>query len=147
MKNVIDLHKEAMEFAAEAMLLDLQGDTQRAYDVNRQAFLKEKQAADLMSNSYEIEPTRSVLYRSAATLALKCGETTEAKSLIALALAGNPPTEIVQELQDLLGQVDQVQSLKDQPEQVHTPNDPLNQADHIPRREPFSFQLQAKRGL
>ncbi len=125
MKNVIDLHKEAMEFAAQAMLMDLQGDTKRAYDVNRQAFLKEKQAADLMSNSYEIEPTRSVLYRSAATLALKCGETTEAKSLIDLALAGNPPKEIVQELQDLLGQVDQVQSLKDQPEQVRIPKDIL----------------------
>jgi len=105
MQDIIQLHKEAMEFAGEAMLLDLQGDFERASYINRQAFLKEQQAAELMSNSYEIEPTRSVLCRSAATLAFKCGEIRESERLISLALSGNPPEEIAEELRDLLEQV------------------------------------------
>jgi hypothetical protein len=47
------------------------------------------------------EPTRSVLHRSAAALAVECGEAREAERLIAVALAGNPPEEIAEELRDL----------------------------------------------
>ena len=48
---------------------------------------------------------RSVLHRSAASLALECGALREAERLIAAALSGDPPDEIAEELRDLLEQV------------------------------------------
>jgi hypothetical protein len=41
----------------------------------------------------------------AASLALECGALREAERLIAVALSGNPPEEIAEELRDLLEQV------------------------------------------
>jgi hypothetical protein len=49
-----------------------------------------------------LEPTHSVLHRSAAVLALECSELREAERLIGRALAGNPPVDIANELRDLL---------------------------------------------
>ncbi len=51
------------------------------------------------------EPTRSVLHRSAATLAIKCGELQMAEKLIAVAIAGTPPLDIAEELKDLFIQI------------------------------------------
>jgi len=49
-----------------------------------------------------LEPTRSVLHRSAAALAWQCGEYREAERLITTALSGAPPEVIADELRDLL---------------------------------------------
>jgi hypothetical protein len=65
----------------------------------------EKRAALLSSKYEDYEPTRSVLLRSAASLAIDCGEFREAERLIAAALSGSPPEEIADELRDLLEQV------------------------------------------
>lgn len=53
----------------------------------------------------ELEPTRSVLHRSAATMAMELGETTAAEKLLHRALAGSPPAGIDEDLRDLLEQV------------------------------------------
>jgi hypothetical protein len=45
------------------------------------------------------------LCRSAATLAIDCGEIHSGEHLIAIALSGNPPTEIAEELKDLFVQI------------------------------------------
>ena len=42
---------------------------------------------------------------SAASLALECGDYREAERLIAVALSGEPPDEIAEELRDLLDEV------------------------------------------
>jgi hypothetical protein len=55
-----------------------------------------------VADQFNLEPTRSVLHRSAAALALECSELREAERLIGRALAGNPPEEIANELRDLL---------------------------------------------
>ncbi|WP_353933298.1 hypothetical protein WJM97_23420 (plasmid) [Okeanomitos corallinicola TIOX110] len=73
--------------------------------LSRQAFEKERLAAELITNDLTAEPTRSILYRSAATLAIDCGEIHSAERLIAVALSGNPPTEIAEELKDLFVQI------------------------------------------
>lgn len=105
MQEVIELHNEAMDLASQAMFLNMQGEVSRAIYFTREAFHKEKQAALLIANDYDMEPTRSVLYRSAATLALECMEVREAERLISSALSGDPPDEIANELRDLLEQV------------------------------------------
>jgi hypothetical protein len=49
----------------------------------------------------DYEPTRSVLFRSAATLALRCGELREAEKLASIGLSGHPPDEIADELREV----------------------------------------------
>lgn len=105
MSSVTELHDQAMEAADEAFFARRQGDTVRAIHFSRQALALEAAAADLVRHDLSAEPTRSVLYRSAASLALECGELREAEQFIATALAGNPPDEIADELRDLLEQV------------------------------------------
>ena len=51
------------------------------------------------------EPSRSVLLRSAASLAFECHELREAERLASQALGGEPPSEIAQELRELLRRV------------------------------------------
>jgi hypothetical protein len=70
-----------------------------------------EQAAALIANQLDAEPTRSVLHRSAANLAVNCGELTAAERLIATALSGNPPSEIAEELKDLFIQINLVEHL------------------------------------
>ncbi len=53
----------------------------------------------------EAEPTRSVLFRSAAQLAFNYGEIREAEQLLSAALAGNPPGDILLELRTLYRKV------------------------------------------
>ena len=50
----------------------LSPDPQQAGKLFRSAFEEERKAAELLEGAYDYEPTRSVLYRSAATLARDC---------------------------------------------------------------------------
>lgn len=125
MSTVDKLHREAMEFLDSADLLRrrgtealppealrrLQKDAGDA-DVGslllwlmREALRLEKQAAGCLSATVDAEPTRSVLLRSAASIAHECGDFREAERLIAQGLAGDPPDEIAEELRDLYEQV------------------------------------------
>jgi hypothetical protein len=66
------------------------------------AFQAEREAAELLFGALDEEPSRSVLYRSAAVLALECREGREAERLAASGLAGNPPDDIAAELREVL---------------------------------------------
>jgi hypothetical protein len=105
MNQVKDLHREAMRLVDEAESARRSGNLQDARQHLRQALDRERQAADLVAADFSQEPTRSVLHRSAASLALECGALREAERLIAAALSGDPPDEIAEELRDLLEQV------------------------------------------
>ncbi|MCG6137367.1 MAG: hypothetical protein MET45_22495 [Nostoc sp. LLA-1] len=94
-----------MDLAEMAQIAKLRGDFVSASQFSRQAFEKERLAADLITSNLDAEPTRSVLCRSAATLAIDCGEVQAAERLIAIALCGNPPQEIAEELKDLFVQI------------------------------------------
>ena len=99
------LHREAMELAEEAAFEEAAGRVSRAKELYAAAFERERQAAERLDASLEMEPTRSVLFRSAASLALDCGDSRAAEKLIVRGLAGDPPPEIATELRDLLEQV------------------------------------------
>ncbi|MEH2240361.1 hypothetical protein [Nostoc sp.] len=101
MNQIQELHKQAMDLAEAAFTAKLRGNVEQASQMSQQAFDKESQAAALIANQIDAEPTRSVLHRSAATLAIECGELQAAERLIAIALSENPPQEIAQELKDL----------------------------------------------
>ena len=95
-----ELHNLAMEYADEAIFAKRKGEEDKAKQYFEKAFLAEKCAAEQVAGT-NLEPTRSVLHRSAATLALDCGEIREAEKLISVALSGEPPFEIAEELRDL----------------------------------------------
>jgi hypothetical protein len=99
------LHKAAMESASEAYLADLKGYFELARSKFRVAFENESNAALMLQNDLDAEPSRSVLFRSAATLGIDCGEFREAERLVAIGLSGNPPNEICNELRDALERV------------------------------------------
>ncbi|MBF0457951.1 MAG: hypothetical protein HQK99_08665 [Nitrospirae bacterium] len=101
MSETMTSHRKAMEYAEEGFYHKLKGDSARADEFFSLAFELELKAAESYKNS-TLEPTRSVLYRSAATLACDCGNLREAERLVATALSGDPPEEIAEELRDLL---------------------------------------------
>lgn len=105
MNAIARYHREAMELAENALVARARQGPEEATRFLQQAFESEAKAARLASGRLAVEPTRSVLYRSAASLALQCGKTREAERLIAAALSGEPPDDIAEELRDLLEQV------------------------------------------
>jgi hypothetical protein len=99
------LHQQAMDCAENAALAKLRGDLTVSQTYLTQALQSETQAAALLANQWTAEPSRSVLHRSAASLALQCGQLEAAEQLIVTALMGNPPPEIAEELRDLFVQI------------------------------------------
>ncbi len=106
MRKAVKLHREAMEFADQAETARRRKAPNDAVMLFRKAFERERAAAVLFVNDFDAEPTRSVLLRSAASLALDCQEYREAERLIAAALWGNPPEELYDELHELLVALD-----------------------------------------
>ena len=94
-----------MELADHAAARRRRGFHDQALELTRQAYELERDAAREIENQLEFEPTRSVLHRSAASLALECNEVRAAERLIGRALSGSPPDEIAEELRDLLEDV------------------------------------------
>ncbi len=107
-QQINQLHNEAMRRMDEALAAERRGDEQAARAAFRQAFQHERAAAELLLTlADQPEPSRSVLLRSAASLGRDAGQRGESLRLIQLALAGEPPVEIAEELRDLLAAIEQ----------------------------------------
>lgn len=98
-------HLQAMQHVDQAMHARRMGDDSLAQKALREAFLLEKEAATIIAGQLDLEPSRSVLHRSAASLAIQIGELREGERLLGAALAGFPPEEIAEELRDLMEQI------------------------------------------
>lgn len=96
MRSYVADHHAAMEALDEAEAAKRQKDDARAKTAMRRAFVLEARAAAGVPN--DLEPTRSVLYRSAASIAVELGETIEARRLAYEGLRGEAPFEIKLEL-------------------------------------------------
>jgi hypothetical protein len=103
--RVNELHQSAMDFAEGAALAKLRGAAEEQQSLLQQALEAETQAAALLANQWTTEPSRAVIHRSAASLALQCGERGLAEQLVVTALMGSPPAEIAEELRDLFVQI------------------------------------------
>jgi hypothetical protein len=101
-EKVNQLHERAMLLAEDAFLAKRAKNQAEAMDLYQQPFTLEKEAAMLLVNDYDIEPTRSVLFKGAASLALNCENFREVERMTGFALSGNPPAPITQELRELL---------------------------------------------
>jgi hypothetical protein len=81
-------------------------------DLLAQALQMEAAAADSVAGDLSLEPTRSVLHRSAASLALQLGEFGTAKGYVEAGLSGDAPDEIREELTVLLDQIMTAEALR-----------------------------------
>lgn len=109
MNPIRELHEQAMDLAELAFVGNaVRNNPNHQYyktpeqvtELNRQACVLETQAADMVAVG--AEPTRGVLYRSAAWLAYHAGDLAEARRLVERGLLGDPPGWLVQELQDVI---------------------------------------------
>lgn len=105
MDKITEIHRKAMSLLDEAFQEKLKGNNKDAKRLLELALETEIKAASLVADNYQLEPTRSILHRSAASIALQCHKIRESEKLIAIALSGNPPDEIAEELRDLLERV------------------------------------------
>lgn len=110
--EVVSLHRRAMASADAATMAKLRRDRSSELAALRQAFEFEKAAAEAANQIGIEEPSRSVLLRSAATLAYDVGELGEAERLAHVAMAGYPPEFVKSELRGLLENVSASQHLR-----------------------------------
>ncbi|TSP10653.1 hypothetical protein [Cupriavidus campinensis] len=94
-----------MEHADAALYLRLRGNTDESQKETQLALRLEEEAATMLPCSQVSEPTRTILLRSAATLALRCNELERAERLAALALIGHGPQELKDEVRDVLEEI------------------------------------------
>ena len=101
MSKIQELHEQAMILSDQAMVARHQGEKERAIALSSQAFEYESQAATLIPDEKASEPTRSILYCSAASLAYDAKKLWEAQQLIVEGLSGYPSPHIKQALKSL----------------------------------------------
>lgn len=103
MPNYMELHNDAMILTEQANIERKSGNLEKAAMLEVEAFEKEQIVA--LAGKDKDEPLRSILLRSAATLAYRCNKLEESAKLIHLALSGNPPSELKFELNELIQKI------------------------------------------
>ena len=101
MTQIDQLHNQAMDLAENAFLAQQKGDKIAFVQLSKEAFLLEKAAALLLQNQLEAEPTRSILFKSAAFLAFDAQEYQECRDMITYTLLGKPDDLIKTEMNQL----------------------------------------------
>jgi hypothetical protein len=105
-KKVTDLHNQAMEIAEEGYFAQREGDKVAANKHFKAAFELEKKAAMLLIEDFEIEPSRSILFKGAAQLAFNFGDYRAMEQMIGFALTGNPDKATTLALKQLLNEAE-----------------------------------------
>lgn len=114
MTELNDLHDRAMDLVFMARIERRRGNNQLATQMFEEALECEIEAVESLDGV--IEPTYSVLRRSAGWIAVDCGEFRLAERLACQALAAEPPPGIAAELRELLDRA--MLSIRLQPEGV-----------------------------
>jgi hypothetical protein len=96
--SFVDFHDKAMAMVDEAREAERAGNQERRIESLRAAYRLEKQAANLLDPIADSEPTRSVLFRSASSLAFQAEDYHEACNLAFDGLNGNCPEDLAAEL-------------------------------------------------
>lgn len=97
-----ELHDQAMDLVEVAILKRMSGDAEAVTRLYAEALELELSAISQLEKSEQIgEPTWSVMHRSAGWMAFNSGQYRRAEKLASKALAGNPHSEIAEELRDL----------------------------------------------
>ena len=103
MSAMNDFHHQAMDLAVAGMLERMHGDPEKVSQLYAEAL--ELELAAIGELTEPIEPTHSVLHRSAGWMAYHSQQYRKAEQLAARGLAQEPPLAIANELRDLLKHV------------------------------------------
>ena len=104
--SVSDSHNQAMDLVEMAILERIRGNTAKTVQLYAEALELELVAIRKLDERGErVEPTWSVLHRSAGWLAFNSNQFRRAEKLARKALAGNPHPEIADELRELLVEI------------------------------------------
>lgn len=98
------LHEKSMDMMDIVDIMKCSGPPypdKEMFETTSEAYFLECAVALLMKDT-ALEPTRSVLFRSAASIALKLGRLGEVKELGEMGLSGDPPPEIADEIRELM---------------------------------------------
>lgn len=131
MNSIENIHNQAMNLARDANEALRENNIEKHKELCRQAFLLEKQAALHLISDFDAEPTRSVLFRSAASLAFNAELYSDARQMAHLGLSGNLYNEIKDELHDILRNISAIEYDKLQygePEESDEPAGMVNEA-------------------
>jgi hypothetical protein len=101
-----------MELFDASLLARRMGDEPRTMRLLAEALQAESAAADSVAENLSLEPTRSVLHRSAASIALQLRDTETAKRYAKAGLEIATPAEIRQELESLYEDVLTLEALQ-----------------------------------
>lgn len=93
-----EMHEEAMNILSEALFLKDKGQNEAFLKLARLALDLEEEVGAELFEKLDKEPTRSIIFRSAAEIALLVNEPERAMHLAAKGLAGYPPKSIKEEL-------------------------------------------------
>ncbi len=107
LKQASQLHAAAMEAVTYADKWHDAGDESMEQQYRLEAYIAERGAAMLFRHRDDLEPTRSVLFRSAATLAIQAGDLLGARQLLMIGLLGNAAAEMQQEMAAIIRVVEQ----------------------------------------
>lgn len=102
-------HRIAMDNSELALRALRNGDMDKFKELSERAFEYEKKAALGLYNQH-IEPSRSILFRSAGYIALDNADFLEARKLHEYALEGDVPGELNEELDELRTEIDRIQT-------------------------------------
>jgi hypothetical protein len=140
MTHIEKLHNQAMDLAENAFLAQQKGDTNTFVQLSKEAFLLEKAAAMSLQNQPDSEPSRSILFKSAAFLAFDAQEFQECRSMITYTLLGKPDSIIKAEMNQLFDETTAI--LKKMPsklEEFKTKIAPLDGGKEILREIELRF--------
>jgi hypothetical protein len=112
MEKIEYLHNQAMDLAEKAVVLKISGNIDESTKVFESAFALEMESALHLRDSFDSEPSRSVLFRSAASLALNAKLFRDAEKMVSIGLSGNPPDSIADELRNLYEDINFERHLK-----------------------------------
>ncbi|MCL1671689.1 hypothetical protein [Elizabethkingia ursingii] len=96
------LHQEAMSYSNEAKREFSLGNYQKAHELYKKSAEIENSVADFFMNREDLEPTRSIIIRSAAFLNIKAGDIEKAKEYIFWGLLNLSDENIKKQLNDAL---------------------------------------------
>ena len=104
MSSINQLHNRAMDLAENAFLAQQKGDTNAFIQLSKEAFSLEKTAAMSLLSQADSEPSRSILFKSAAFLAFDAQEYQECRDMITYTLLGKPDVFIKSEMTQLFAE-------------------------------------------
>jgi hypothetical protein len=96
------IHQEAMDYSFKARQALEHGEYASAFDLYSKAAELESQVAEFYFDKPDLEPTRSVIIRSAAFLNIKAGMVENAKRFIYFGLLNSKDEQILSQLNNAL---------------------------------------------